>query len=167
MSLVDWFPRVYRISPADMAKASATLPETEPVPIYALSIKQPWATLVVHGLKTVEVRRWPASLRGRIYIHAGRIADSRPEGWGTLPASLKSATELRGGLLGTIELTECIAYRTAAAFNRDWEAHRNDPTWYRPPVLYGFRLREPRVIAFRSLPGQVKFFRVERASNAR
>ena len=27
---------------------------------YALSIKQPWAALVVCGVKTVEVRRWPS-----------------------------------------------------------------------------------------------------------
>ena len=32
---------------------------------YALSVKQPWATLLVHGLKTIEVRAWPTARRGR------------------------------------------------------------------------------------------------------
>src|SRR5207245_2747235 len=31
-----------------------TMPEVR----YALSLKQPWATLLVHGLKSIEVRRW-------------------------------------------------------------------------------------------------------------
>ena len=30
---------------------------------YALSLKQPWAALLVHGLKSIEVRRWAAARR--------------------------------------------------------------------------------------------------------
>src|SRR5262245_61764820 len=33
--------------------------------MFALSVKQPWASLLVHGLKTIEVRRWPTARRGR------------------------------------------------------------------------------------------------------
>ena len=53
---------------------------------YALSIKQPWASLIVHGLKTIEVRAWPTARRGRILIHAARVSDDRPFGWEILPA---------------------------------------------------------------------------------
>jgi len=38
----------------------------------ALSVKQPWAWLIVNGYKKIENRNWPTSFRGRIYIHAGR-----------------------------------------------------------------------------------------------
>jgi hypothetical protein len=36
----------------------------------ALSIKQPWASLIAHGIKNIENRTWRTKFRGRIYIHA-------------------------------------------------------------------------------------------------
>jgi hypothetical protein len=36
----------------------------------ALSIKQPWASLIAHGIKDIENRTWRTKFRGRIYIHA-------------------------------------------------------------------------------------------------
>ena len=38
----------------------------------ALSIRQPWATLIVTGRKNIENRTWKTDVRGRIYIHASR-----------------------------------------------------------------------------------------------
>lgn len=38
--------------------------------IRVLSVKQPWATLIVRGVKQFEVRSWPPRWRGRIAIHA-------------------------------------------------------------------------------------------------
>lgn len=35
-----------------------------------LSIRQPWASLIAHGIKDIENRTWPTKYRGRIYIHA-------------------------------------------------------------------------------------------------
>lgn len=36
----------------------------------ALSIKQPWASLIAHGIKDIENRTWRTHFRGSIYIHA-------------------------------------------------------------------------------------------------
>jgi len=36
----------------------------------ALSIKQPWASLITQGIKDIENRNWKTNFRGRIYIHA-------------------------------------------------------------------------------------------------
>lgn len=36
----------------------------------ALSIKQPWASLIAHGIKDIENRTWKTNYRGRIFIHA-------------------------------------------------------------------------------------------------
>jgi hypothetical protein len=36
----------------------------------ALSIKQPYASLIAHGIKNIENRNWRTHFRGRIYIHA-------------------------------------------------------------------------------------------------
>src|ERR1700722_15999903 len=84
--------------------------------LYALSIKQPWAALVVQGLKTIKIRRWPTARRGRILIHAGRVPDTRPEAERHVPAECKELVQLRGGIIGAVELTDCIAYRDLATF---------------------------------------------------
>ena len=50
-------------------------------PAYALSVRQPWAALLVAGRKTVEVRTWSTAVRGRVFIHAARGATTaRPRG---------------------------------------------------------------------------------------
>lgn len=38
----------------------------------ALTIKQPWASLIAHGIKDIENRTWKTNYRGRIYIHASK-----------------------------------------------------------------------------------------------
>ncbi|KAK9672873.1 hypothetical protein RND81_12G131100 [Saponaria officinalis] len=35
-----------------------------------LTMHQPWASLLIHGLKRVEGRSWPSPIRGRLWIHA-------------------------------------------------------------------------------------------------
>ncbi|KAF8392210.1 hypothetical protein HHK36_022552 [Tetracentron sinense] len=35
-----------------------------------LTMHQPWASLLVYGIKRIEGRSWPAPLRGRLWIHA-------------------------------------------------------------------------------------------------
>lgn len=38
----------------------------------ALTLTQPWATLVAIGAKRIETRSWPTSFRGQIAIHAAK-----------------------------------------------------------------------------------------------
>ncbi|XP_011623633.1 uncharacterized protein LOC18434852 [Amborella trichopoda] len=35
-----------------------------------ITMHQPWASLLVHGIKRIEGRSWPAPIRGRLWIHA-------------------------------------------------------------------------------------------------
>ena len=128
----------------------------------AISVKQPWAALLVAGLKTVEVRTWSTRRRGPVLIHASKIADDRPEGWALITTpELHEATRLRGGIIGVGELTDCVTYATAEAFAAACELHRNAPEWFRPPRLYGFVFRDPHPIAYHPYPGQTMFFEVE------
>ena len=39
-------------------------------------------------------------------------------------------------------------------------AHRNDPTWFRPPALYGFVFADLTPLPFRAYPGWMRFFPV-------
>ncbi|XP_009364453.2 uncharacterized protein LOC103954365 isoform X2 [Pyrus x bretschneideri] len=41
-----------------------------------LTMHQPWASLLVYGIKRVEGRSWPSPIRGRLWIHAaGKVPD--------------------------------------------------------------------------------------------
>lgn len=41
----------------------------------AITLKQPWATLVAEGIKKYEFRSWKINYRGEILIHAGKGID--------------------------------------------------------------------------------------------
>lgn len=78
--------------------------------IPALSIRQPWAWLIVHGHKDIENRDWSTPFRGQLLVHAGLTMtrayyDQVTEELGNasmLPAGgLPSYEDLpRGGLVG-------------------------------------------------------------------
>lgn len=43
----------------------------------ALSIRQPWASMIAHGLKKIETRTWQTNYRGDLLICAG----AKPDDW--------------------------------------------------------------------------------------
>lgn len=43
----------------------------------AITIKQPWATLIMEGYKEYEFRTWKTKYRGEILIHAGKSLDKK------------------------------------------------------------------------------------------
>lgn len=47
--------------------------------VKALSLKQPWAELVVSGKKIIEIRKWNTKFRGEFLIHASRNTDAKAE----------------------------------------------------------------------------------------
>jgi hypothetical protein len=128
-------------------------------PRLALSIKQPWAALIVAGRKTIEVRRWATRVQGPIFIHAARLPDERPQAWHWITDELRPATQIVGGLIGIATLTECRAYRDAATFVHDTHRHLNDPDWF-AATMYGFVLADAITVPFVRCPGNIKFFEV-------
>jgi hypothetical protein len=127
---------------------------------YALSIKQPWAALIVAGVKSVEVRTWGTSRRGPILIHAARIPDPRPEGWSYVSADLLPQTRQLGGIVGVGELSACIRYDNATDFQAATQQHRNAPEWFQPPALYGLEFQDVRALPFYPVTGKTFFFPV-------
>ncbi len=127
----------------------------------ALSVKQPWAALLVAGVKSVEVRTWGTRRRGPVLIHASRIPDDRPDGWALVTApTVRTLAELSGGVIGVAELAGCVEYPTAELFAADRPRHHNRPEWFVPPRLFGFEFLHPRPLPFRRLLGSTFFFPV-------
>jgi ASCH domain len=130
-------------------------------PVYALSVRQPWAALIVSGRKTIEIRKWSTAIRGRVHIHAARLADGRPEAWQLVADDQRALAELIGGLIGTADLTSCIVYRTRQSFAEDARIHLNNSAWFKPPMMYGFTFHSATPRPCVPCRGSVRFFKVE------
>lgn len=114
----------------------------------ALSIRQPWAWLIVHGYKNIENRTWKTDRRGWFYVHTGNKVDKAGydhvrRDFPLIP--LPPLAELvRGGIVGQVRLLDCVT------------AHSSP--WFGGP--YGFVLGGAHPLPFVKMPGQLGFFAV-------
>lgn len=123
----------------------------------ALSIRQPWAWLILHGGKDIENRVWPTRFRGKFLIHAAKgmtIAEweeARDFVWHVAGESI--ALEIptpklleRGGIVGEAEIVGCISCAPRPPGG----------SWFTGP--YGFVLRNVKPLPFRPCKGALGFF---------
>lgn len=117
-----------------------------------LSIRQPWAWLILNAGKDIENRNWPTQFRGRFLIHAGKGMTREEYGNAcyTLeevnPRIVLPAFEMlaRGGIVGSVELVDCVTDSESGWFFGD----------------YGFVLRDPQPMVFEPMKGRLGFFDV-------
>lgn len=117
----------------------------------ALSIRQPWAWLIVNGHKPVENRDWPTSYLGPVLIHASKTRDL--EGYAQalqicelLGITLPPLDELpKGGIVGEATLHDCVT--------------ECDSPWF--VGEFGFLLRDARPLPFVPFRGRLNFFNVK------
>lgn len=70
----------------------------------AITIKQPFASLIIEGYKEYEFRTWRTKFRGDILIHAGKGVDKKAmEKYKHLVSDCPS-----GCMLGIVTITDCI-----------------------------------------------------------
>ena len=74
-----------------------------------LTIKQPWATLIMQGNKRYEFRSWQTKYRGELLIHAGKEIDKEAMKRLSkyIPENLPSEK-----ILGKVKLVDCIEMST-------------------------------------------------------
>lgn len=70
----------------------------------ALTIKEPWASLIINNYKTYEFRSWKTNYRGKILIHAGLSLEKN---------ELKYFEDYNlnyqcGNIIGEATITDCI-----------------------------------------------------------
>lgn len=120
----------------------------------AISIRQPWAWLIINGGKDIENRSWKTNFRGRVLVHAAK-GMTREEydtachlAWSINPRiELPYPDELkRGGIIGSVEIADCVQ-------------QSDSPWWYAGE--YGFVLRDPQLIPFVPMKGRLGFFDVD------
>lgn len=132
----------------------------------ALSIRQPWASLIMKAGKDIENRCWPTKVRGRVLVHAAKgmtrtehedaidfaVRAIRATPRGGVTTRTVTLRELgfdfdmleRGGIIGSVEIVDCVT--------------DSDSPWFMGE--HGFVLRDPRPIPFTPWKGQLGFFDV-------
>ena len=76
-----------------------------------LTIKQPWASLIMLGLKKYEFRSWKTDYRGELLIHAGKGIDK--DGMERLKRYIPENMPTEK-ILGKVKLIDCI--KTSSEF---------------------------------------------------
>ncbi|MGD9857988.1 MAG: ASCH domain-containing protein [Planctomycetaceae bacterium] len=78
--------------------------------LIALGIRQPWAELILRGIKTIEVRSLPTNVRGTIYLYTGKnLADHPAAEEMARRHDLDVDTLPTGLIVGTVDVVDCRA----------------------------------------------------------
>jgi hypothetical protein len=116
--------------------------------MFALSIRQPWAYLIIHGGKDIENRTWRRSFTGPVLVHASKKIEI--EAYNRLAdegIALPPIEDLQtGGIIGKVKITGCVS--------------ESDSPWFSGP--FGFTLADPEPLPFRACRGQLFFFQPDR-----
>lgn len=134
----------------------------------ALSIRQPWAWLIVNGFKTVENRTWLTNYRGDFQIHTGKVL--LPADYDAallfietfvdpaLVAQVPDMAELPlGGVVGLAKLVDCVT--------------ESPSPWFTGGAAngggFGFVLERAMPIPFLPWKGKQGFFNIDFKGGAR
>lgn len=73
-----------------------------------LTIKEPWASLIINGYKKYEFRSWKTKYRGKILIHAGMSLEKDA----AKRFSEYNLEYYKGAIIGEATITDCILVDT-------------------------------------------------------
>lgn len=104
----------------------------------AITIKEPWATLIANGYKEYEFRVWKTNYRGEILIHAGKNYDEE----NIKKFTDRNLTYSPGKIIAKATITDCILVDdkfTKKMLKKDSIVYNNLKK-KRNKKLYGFKL---------------------------
>lgn len=113
-----------------------------------LSLKQPFAELILLGKKKIELRKWNTKFRGEFLIHSSKIPDFeaiKRFGFKDLP---------NGFIVGKANLVDVKKYKNEAEHNKDKNLHLASSIWGN----YGFVLKNPERVKLIPCKGSLGFW---------
>jgi hypothetical protein len=137
--------------------------------MHALSLRQPWAALVLFYRKWIENRHWNTSFRGEFLIHAAKgmtrlefdeaLSFARPILGDQCPTEAVLRAQLEfGGIVGRARLVGVVPPQISLSLVDDYPPGI-DRRWHMPEQ-YGFVLTDVAPVPFRPYRGQLNFFEV-------
>lgn len=138
--------------------------------VMALSLWQPWASLIAKGAKTIETRSWSTNYRGKLAIHAGKNTKALHEDFymgtnlfinfgdalGISPEQMLEELPL-GGVVALVDLVDVLPAQEALKKYRDQEPFGDFSEGRFAWILENIRPILPAV----EMSGQQKLFRVD------
>lgn len=103
-----------------------------------ITIKQPWASLIVEGVKDIENRKWPTKFRGRVLVHAGAdnllkkcefIDDLLSVEQIINTSNNNKETEIFGSklytssIIGSVEIVDCVMNHPSVWAEKSFDAY--------------------------------------------
>ena len=96
----------------------------------ALSIRQPWAEMIIEKGKDVENRTWRTNYRGRMYVHASKTFDGDLEYY----TGKKGSEVVLGAIIGSVEVYDCVRNsKSYWAYKDQWHWLLRNPRRYSKP----------------------------------
>ena len=80
-----------------------------------LSLKQPYAELLVAGKKTIEIRTWNTKFRGQLLVHASKKINEEA----CRRLKIDQAKLVTGAIIGNANLYDVIYYGSKNSFVKD------------------------------------------------
>ncbi len=114
-----------------------------------LSIRQPWAWLIVNGHKDIENRSWSTKYRGPLLIHASARkppSDFLSDIERCYGVDLPKTFDL-GGIVGLANVVDCVS--------------SSPSVWMQGPV--GWKLANAQTLPFLPVRGKLGLFRLEQS----
>jgi hypothetical protein len=114
----------------------------------ALSLKQPYAELILQGRKKIELRKWNTNFRGEFLIHSSLIPDKtamRKFGFNDLPL---------GSIIGKANLVDVKKYVNDLDFFKDQNLHLANSDF----GSYGFVLSNVKRLDLIPAKGKLNFW---------
>jgi len=117
----------------------------------ALSVRQPWAWMIIYGGKNIENRSWNTGYRGPLLIHASKTVERDAHEYLLIHGhELPALNQLQtGGIVGMAELL--AVHQPGDMCANAW--HEQDQ--------YGFHLVKRQALPFRAYKGSLGLFEVE------
>jgi ASCH domain len=121
-----------------------------------LSLKQPYAELLVSGKKTIEVRKWNTKFRGQFLVHASKNINEDA----CKRLKIDQAKLVTGAIVGEANLYNVISYWTKNSFLKDKNKHFASSNYDKPK--YGFLVNQAKRFDIPiPIRGKLGFFNVE------
>ena len=124
-----------------------------------LSLRQPYAELLVSGKKTIELRKWNTNFRGKFLIHASKnVNKERCKSLGIDHTKLTV-----GAIIGKAILYDVKKYENRTQFIRDKSRHYAHVNIF-DSRMYGFVIRNAHRLRYPiQFSGKLGFFEVDQS----
>lgn len=106
-----------------------------------LAVRQPWASLIIEGLKTIEVRSKPTNIRERVAIYASTTKQGTIEGEHGVDYNYRILPT--GQIVGTVEIVASSCCNDEIEYEIYKNEHRAHDEYFTYGKTYFWHLRRP------------------------